>query len=385
MSRKNADLRLTKPTNNIRGFRKPTTTPTPDEIFDVWLSVLTPSELRILLYIVRRTFGFGKDADAISLRQICEGIRTRAGRILDHGTGLSRRAAFQGVQSLEKRGLITVERQEADDRVNLINVYRLVFVGEEETEQSSDMEKEISQGVGTKDTYGRVKEYPGVGTKSDPTTNSIQQTDVVVINALKKFKVGEEKAEEIAAKYSPEHITEKIEFLEWKIETKARGRPIADPASWLIRAIEKDYKPPASFKPEAQREKEAEETALQEEERERAYQAQEEQREQERAQRLENLQRTYGTTPDDEKVWAQVLEEIQLATTKATYQTWFPQTTLLSLKDGQGIIGVPNQATREWLSGRLDTIVQRALEDVVGHPVKATFQVLEQPQNVLEH
>jgi hypothetical protein len=41
-----------------RGFLRPTTTPTPDEIFDVWLSELTGSELKVLLYIVRRTFGF---------------------------------------------------------------------------------------------------------------------------------------------------------------------------------------------------------------------------------------------------------------------------------------------------------------------------------------
>jgi hypothetical protein len=47
------------------GFRRPTTTPVPDELFDEWLAVLSGAELKCLLYIVRRTLGFKKDADAI--------------------------------------------------------------------------------------------------------------------------------------------------------------------------------------------------------------------------------------------------------------------------------------------------------------------------------
>src|SRR3712207_254958 len=119
------------------GFRKPTTTPTPDDIFDEWLSVLSFAELKVLLYIVRRTFGFGKDSDAISLRQICEGIKTRDGRVLDRGTGLSRKAAFQATQSLETKRLINVGRAVAEDGVNQVNIYSLVF------------EEDESGGVGT--------------------------------------------------------------------------------------------------------------------------------------------------------------------------------------------------------------------------------------------
>src|SRR5687768_17603022 len=110
-----------------RGFKRPTTTPTPDELFDVWLPVLLPAELKVLLYIIRRTFGFKKDADAISLKQICTGITTRDGKVIDRGTGLSRRAAYQAVQSLEERGLILVDRQATEDGDNSVNVYSLVF------------------------------------------------------------------------------------------------------------------------------------------------------------------------------------------------------------------------------------------------------------------
>ena len=121
------------------GFKRPTTTPTPDDLFDEWLSVLSFAELKVLLYIIRRTFGFKKDSDAISLRQITEGITTKDGRVLDRGTGLSRKATFQAVQSLEERGLLVVNRTVAGDGVNQINIYSLVF--------SDD-------GVGTTGTYG---------------------------------------------------------------------------------------------------------------------------------------------------------------------------------------------------------------------------------------
>ena len=123
------------------GFLKPTTTPTPDELFDVWLSSLTGSELKVLLYIIRRTFGFGKDVEAISLSQIMKGRQNENGEVLDLGTGLSRKSAYQAVQNLEQKELIEVGRALAGDGINEINTYSLAFKG----------------GVGSKVTYGRGK------------------------------------------------------------------------------------------------------------------------------------------------------------------------------------------------------------------------------------
>ncbi|UCF87904.1 MAG: replication protein, partial [bacterium] len=101
--------------DRYRGFPRPNTTPTPDDLFDLFLSVLTHAELKVLLYIVRRTYGFKKSSDRISLKQICKGIVTRSGKRLDSGTGLSRQGAITAVKSLEKRGLIVVERVKTED------------------------------------------------------------------------------------------------------------------------------------------------------------------------------------------------------------------------------------------------------------------------------
>lgn len=114
----------------FKGFYKPNTTPTPDEIFDRFLTELTHGELRVILYIIRRTYGFKKDSDRISLKQICSGIMREDGERLDSGTGLERRSAIRVVQSLEAKGLITVRRVRTEDGYNSVNVYSLRFRGE---------------------------------------------------------------------------------------------------------------------------------------------------------------------------------------------------------------------------------------------------------------
>ena len=98
-------------------------------MFDVFLTQLTHAELKVLLYIVRRTFGFKKDTDSISLKQISSGITTKDGRELDRGAGLSKQGAITAVQNLEKKGLIVVGRVKTKDGYNHINVYKLRFKG----------------------------------------------------------------------------------------------------------------------------------------------------------------------------------------------------------------------------------------------------------------
>ena len=50
------------------GFDEPRYTLVPDLFFDLLAPALAESELRVLIYIVRRTYGFKKSDDNISLR-----------------------------------------------------------------------------------------------------------------------------------------------------------------------------------------------------------------------------------------------------------------------------------------------------------------------------
>src|ERR1044072_8313371 len=96
----------TPPTFIFGGFDSPNTTQVPDAFFDVVAPELTEAELRVALYIIRRTFGLKKDSDTISLRQIVDGITTKDGRILDRGTGLKKSAVANALTGLVRKGVI---------------------------------------------------------------------------------------------------------------------------------------------------------------------------------------------------------------------------------------------------------------------------------------
>lgn len=73
---------------------------TPNGYVDKWMSYLTPEEFKILIYAARRIFGFQKRRDRISLSQFENGLTSRDGTILDHGTGMNRKALKRAIAGL---------------------------------------------------------------------------------------------------------------------------------------------------------------------------------------------------------------------------------------------------------------------------------------------
>jgi hypothetical protein len=112
----------------FEGFEQSNTTPVPDVLFDELLSELSGTELKVLLYIMRRTAGFKKTTDAISLSQFQYGITTKDGRQLDKGCGVSdRKAIIKALKSLEEKKCITSEKAKTDDGDYATTVYRIFF------------------------------------------------------------------------------------------------------------------------------------------------------------------------------------------------------------------------------------------------------------------
>src|SRR3954470_22792096 len=102
---------MSKTEESFRGYVSPKYTQIPDVLFDEQLPDLSGAELKVLLYIMRRTFGFKKDADDISMNQIASGITTREGPVLDRGTGLSKSTVQVAIKGLvDKRIVITTKR-----------------------------------------------------------------------------------------------------------------------------------------------------------------------------------------------------------------------------------------------------------------------------------
>ena len=117
----------TKTDFQFAGFKNLNSTPIPDEFFDMLAVQLSEAELRVLLYIMRRTFGFKKTADAISLSQLTDGIRKRDGSMLDHGTGLSRPSVLKAINGLQTKGIIQIEKRTGFDGRNEVSIYSLRF------------------------------------------------------------------------------------------------------------------------------------------------------------------------------------------------------------------------------------------------------------------
>src|SRR3954447_6851099 len=118
---------MSKATRRFDGFRSPNYTMVPDELFDELLPDLTGAELKILLYITRRTFGFKRESDSISLSQMVRGLQTRDGRQLDRGAGLSKPTLLQALRSLEQKGIIETERRRSAEKGDEPTVYKLRF------------------------------------------------------------------------------------------------------------------------------------------------------------------------------------------------------------------------------------------------------------------
>ncbi len=84
----------------------PNSTQVPDVLLDHWMAELSGAEFKVLLYIARRTYGFGKTSDSISLSQIANGITKRDGTVLDRGTGISKSSVSRAITELLEKGIV---------------------------------------------------------------------------------------------------------------------------------------------------------------------------------------------------------------------------------------------------------------------------------------
>ena len=73
------------------------------------------------------------------------------------------------------------------------------------------------------------------------------------------------------------------------------------------------------------------------------------------------------------ELWRAVLGELQLAMTKANYDTWFKETTVISEEDDVFCVGVPNAFAREWLENKYRGPVRTSLQRLVGRTVDVRF------------
>jgi hypothetical protein len=103
----------------------PNSTQLPNILLDHLFPFLSESELRAVLYIARRTYGFQKEKDGIGLGQFTDGITKADGTIMDHGAGIKRTTAIRTLKILDKAGIINVKRAKMGEKGRKENIYSL--------------------------------------------------------------------------------------------------------------------------------------------------------------------------------------------------------------------------------------------------------------------
>jgi hypothetical protein len=157
--------------SQFQGFRFPNTTPVPDELFDELLADLSGAEVKVVLYICRRTFGFKKESDNISINQMLNGITKKDGTQLDRGLGLSKPTLLRTLKELAKKNIITAEQRDSVERGHEPTNYRL----------------NILDPLGKKMTLGEYQNFTKpLVKKSIPQDTVIQETVLNTVNGNNK-------------------------------------------------------------------------------------------------------------------------------------------------------------------------------------------------------
>jgi phage replication O-like protein O len=167
-------------TFHFQGFRSPRYTQVPDEVFDELLTHLSGAELKVLLYIIRRTFGFKKESDNISLNQLLHGITTTEGIVLDRGTGLTKKTLLETIKSLVEKKLIIAQRRRSEEKGNEPTTYHIHMIGEKKEKENTPL--------GIKSTpRGGVKNTPSPRGKKYTTQETVvQETVTNTVNGVVK-------------------------------------------------------------------------------------------------------------------------------------------------------------------------------------------------------
>jgi chromosomal replication initiator protein len=86
---------------------------------------------------------------------------------------------------------------------------------------------------------------------------------------------------------------------------------------------------------------------------------------------------------DTNKIWDQVLNEVELSVSKANFTTWFKHTYFAKEDDGVVYVGIPNQFAREWLHPKHTKEFIRLLRKFSGEHVRSIEYVIgKKPQNI---
>lgn len=86
---------------------------------------LKEAELKIVLYLIRHTWGYHDAEKPITIDEFCNGRRRSDGSRIDGGTGLSENGVRKGLEGAIKKGIVVNSRTDDSDKARIKKYYSL--------------------------------------------------------------------------------------------------------------------------------------------------------------------------------------------------------------------------------------------------------------------
>lgn len=80
-----------------------------------------------------------------------------------------------------------------------------------------------------------------------------------------------------------------------------------------------------------------------------------------------------------EDLWKSILADIELQISRAGFVTWFKQTSIVEMKDGEVIIGVPNGFAKEWLQNKYHKAILHAFRNSSNTIKNVNYVIIKPP------
>lgn len=340
-------------------IQSPQYTPVPDFFFDTAMSHLNLAQTRIYLFICRKTFGWKKEYDDISISQIV------------WGTGLKEPTVKKETRNLCQMGLICRKGNSSQHKGSLPSTYSLNMVTspinirypQEQSEQVG-VSHEIPGGVSGETPHGGVSgETPTINT-------NINKQQHVVVALLNKYGLSRNIAQKFANTYDAVYIEQKVAYLAYNLTYAPEN--VKKPAAWLRRAIEQDWAAPDGYRtPEQIAAEKAQLTTAQQRQQQADQIKQQQQAEQQAEKEREweaarHFSRThFGTSEAEITLWQQVLIDLKPQLAYNIYPL-LENGELLAIQEKTAVIGV------------LFPLHQGIVADKARHQLLSSFSYLSQ-------
>ena len=174
----------------------PNYSPIPNVIFDYWMTILSHVEFKVLLFICRKTFGWHKERDRISLSQ------------LEEGTGSCRKNIVIAINSLIEHGLIEkkVEGENGTQKTSYEVVIQEIFTSGEKTPPPSGVSPP------TKETLIQKKEKEKITKEKErPSVDRPPQSDSCVLSFGNHVKLKKEELESLYQTHGKQKVDSVID------------------------------------------------------------------------------------------------------------------------------------------------------------------------------